>query len=231
MAIFDTLGISGVRAAWCTASGWTPSRTTCPTSTRSTPTTRTPFQERFVVAQAVDYGSGDRRRPRRPGRVRRRPEGRIVYEPDHPLANEEGYVRYPDIDLGDQMVAADHGAARLPGQPRRRRAGHQRLPGRPAAREGLTMTSPLGGILPVGIGAVTGVAGATTGVPQAQNADGFAVDPRVVLRPAPGRAEDRRHPGHPGRHRRPEGRARLHDRQQRGVAGDRDGRDHQEQGR
>ena len=36
------------------------------------------------------------------------------------------------------------------------------------------MTSPLGGILPVGIGAITGVAGATTGVPQAQNADGFA---------------------------------------------------------
>ena len=36
------------------------------------------------------------------------------------------------------------------------------------------MTSPLGGILPVGIGAVSGVAGATTGVPQAQNADGFA---------------------------------------------------------
>jgi flagellar hook-basal body complex protein FliE len=36
------------------------------------------------------------------------------------------------------------------------------------------MTSPLSGILPVGIGAVTGVAGATTGVPQAQNSDGFA---------------------------------------------------------
>jgi flagellar basal-body rod protein FlgC len=33
------------------------------------------------------------------------PEGRVVYEPDHPLANEEGYVRYPDIDMGDQMVA------------------------------------------------------------------------------------------------------------------------------
>src|SRR5215218_8018932 len=29
----------------------------------------------------------------------------IVYEPDHPLANEEGYVRYPDVDMGDQMVA------------------------------------------------------------------------------------------------------------------------------
>ena len=36
------------------------------------------------------------------------------------------------------------------------------------------MTSPLGGIIPVGVGAVSGVAGATTGVPQAQNADGFA---------------------------------------------------------
>jgi flagellar basal-body rod protein FlgC len=30
-------------------------------------------------------------------------EGRMVYEPDHPLADAQGYVRYPDIDLGDQM--------------------------------------------------------------------------------------------------------------------------------
>jgi flagellar basal-body rod protein FlgC len=64
-----------------------------------------PFRERLIVAQAVDYGSGE-------GGVRVAraefggdPEGRIVYEPDHPLANEEGYVRYPDIDMGDQMVA------------------------------------------------------------------------------------------------------------------------------
>ena len=31
-------------------------------------------------------------------------EGRLVYEPDHPLADEEGYVKYPDIDLGSQMA-------------------------------------------------------------------------------------------------------------------------------
>ncbi len=31
-------------------------------------------------------------------------EGRMVYEPDHPLADERGYVRYPDIDLGSQMT-------------------------------------------------------------------------------------------------------------------------------
>lgn len=30
-------------------------------------------------------------------------EGRLVYEPDNPLADATGYVRYPDIDLGEQM--------------------------------------------------------------------------------------------------------------------------------
>jgi flagellar basal-body rod protein FlgC len=30
-------------------------------------------------------------------------EGRMVYEPSHPLADAQGFVRYPDIDLGDQM--------------------------------------------------------------------------------------------------------------------------------
>ena len=27
----------------------------------------------------------------------------MVYEPDHPLADDKGYVRYPDIDLASQM--------------------------------------------------------------------------------------------------------------------------------
>ncbi len=36
------------------------------------------------------------------------------------------------------------------------------------------MSFPLGGIMPVGVGATSGVAGALTGVPQAQNSDGFA---------------------------------------------------------
>jgi flagellar basal-body rod protein FlgC len=30
-------------------------------------------------------------------------EGRLVHQPDHPFADADGYVRYPDIDLGDQM--------------------------------------------------------------------------------------------------------------------------------
>lgn len=30
-------------------------------------------------------------------------EGRLVYEPNNELADADGYVRYPDIDLGEQM--------------------------------------------------------------------------------------------------------------------------------
>ncbi len=36
------------------------------------------------------------------------------------------------------------------------------------------MAFPIGGIMPVGVGAVSGVAGATEGVAQAQGNDGFA---------------------------------------------------------
>lgn len=32
------------------------------------------------------------------------PAGRLVSQPDHPLADENGMVRYPSIDLGDQMT-------------------------------------------------------------------------------------------------------------------------------
>ena len=61
------------------------------------------FQERMIVAEAVQYGSGQ-------GGVRvarnelGSAEGRMTYEPDNPLADDEGYVRYPDIDLGEQIT-------------------------------------------------------------------------------------------------------------------------------
>jgi flagellar basal-body rod protein FlgC len=31
------------------------------------------------------------------------PEGRLSYQPNHPLADDQGYVRLPDIDMGEQM--------------------------------------------------------------------------------------------------------------------------------
>jgi flagellar basal-body rod protein FlgC len=63
------------------------------------PTDEAAFQARYVAAQAgegtsgvfvtgIEYGSE---------------EGRLTYEPNHPLADAEGYVRYPDIDLASQM--------------------------------------------------------------------------------------------------------------------------------
>ncbi|MFF2631413.1 flagellar basal body rod protein FlgC [Microbacterium sp. NPDC058021] len=57
------------------------------------------FQQRYVAVQSDDAAGGVRVAGAQFGD----PEGRLVYEPTHPLADAEGYVRYPDIDLGEQM--------------------------------------------------------------------------------------------------------------------------------
>ena len=102
MAIFDTLGISAsglmVNRKWMDAVSDNISNINT-----VNPTNQDAFRERFINAQAVDYGSGT-------GGVRVATaefgsgEGRMVYEPDHPLADKDGYVKYPDIDLGEQMT-------------------------------------------------------------------------------------------------------------------------------
>ena len=57
--------------------------------------------------------------------------GRIVYQPDHPLADADGNVKYPDIDMGEQMgalIIAQRGyQANAAGRGPRPR----KLPGRP----------------------------------------------------------------------------------------------------
>jgi flagellar basal-body rod protein FlgC len=102
MSVFDTLGISGsgllAHRKWLDAVSDNISNIN--TTSR---TNEAAFQERFINAQAVDYGSGS-------GGVRvagtefGSAEGRLVYEPRNPLADEQGYVKYPDIDLGEQMT-------------------------------------------------------------------------------------------------------------------------------
>jgi len=57
------------------------------------------FQARYVIAQEGEGVSGAYVAGTEYGSE----AGRMVYEPDHPLADAEGYVRYPDIDLGAQM--------------------------------------------------------------------------------------------------------------------------------
>ena len=103
MGVFDTLGISAsgllAHRKWLDAVSDNISNINT-----VNPTNQDAFRERFINAQAVDYGSGT-------GGVRVATaefgsgEGRLVYEPDHPLADADGYVKYPDIDLGDQMTS------------------------------------------------------------------------------------------------------------------------------
>jgi flagellar basal-body rod protein FlgC len=63
----------------------------------ATSTSQAAYQQRSVVATAMDEGV------QVSGVELGSAEGRLVYDPTHPLADKEGYVRYPDIDLGQQM--------------------------------------------------------------------------------------------------------------------------------
>jgi len=57
------------------------------------------FRAQLVVAESRDDGGV---------RVREvaltSAEGRMTYQPDHPLADEAGYVRLPDMEMSDQMT-------------------------------------------------------------------------------------------------------------------------------
>jgi flagellar basal-body rod protein FlgC len=57
------------------------------------------FQARYVIAQAAADGNG----AQVGGIALGSAQGRLVYEPNNPVADANGYVRYPDIDLTDQM--------------------------------------------------------------------------------------------------------------------------------
>lgn len=74
------------------------------------------FQARYVSAAAVDYGQaaepGIGNGARVQGVLFGSAEGRLVYDPQHPLANEEGYVKFPRVDMGQQltdMIVAQRG--------------------------------------------------------------------------------------------------------------------------
>jgi flagellar basal-body rod protein FlgC len=61
------------------------------------------FRARYVVAQAVDYngtGGGVAVSGIELGSA----EGILTYDPQNPMADAEGYVRRPDIDLASQMT-------------------------------------------------------------------------------------------------------------------------------
>jgi len=64
-----------------------------------TPTSQNAFQAQSVVAEAQQGGG-----VRVAGIAEGDPTGRLEYSPDHPMADAEGYVRAPDVDMASQMT-------------------------------------------------------------------------------------------------------------------------------
>jgi flagellar basal-body rod protein FlgC len=107
MSLFPVLGISGsglrVHRIWLDAVA-----DNIANVNTVRPMDQPAFQARYVVAQSVrsdetapvGVGGG----ARVAGVLYGDPAGRTVYMPDHPFADENGLVRAPDMDLGDQMT-------------------------------------------------------------------------------------------------------------------------------
>jgi flagellar basal-body rod protein FlgC len=65
------------------------------------PTSGNAFQARYIAVQAGPGTSG----VYVSGAAYGSAEGRVTYDPENPVADQDGYVRMPDIDLGSQMGA------------------------------------------------------------------------------------------------------------------------------
>jgi flagellar basal-body rod protein FlgC len=98
MSIFNALGVSGtgvtVYRKWLDAVS--DNIANIDTVKR---TSENAFQARYVIAQESQSGGAEVG-----GIALGSAEGRLVFEPSNPMADTDGYVRYPDIDLGDQMA-------------------------------------------------------------------------------------------------------------------------------
>jgi flagellar basal-body rod protein FlgC len=95
---FDAIGIAGsalsVHRKWLDAVSDNLANINTATSTDGAA-----FQARYIAVQAGEGTSGVYVQAAAYGDA----EGRLAYEPTNPLADAEGYVRYPDIDMGSQM--------------------------------------------------------------------------------------------------------------------------------
>jgi len=95
---FDAIGIAGsaltVHRKWLDAISDNIANVNTATSTDDAA-----FQERYVIARANERFGG----VNVAGTTLGSAEGRLAYDPANPLADEDGMVRMPDIDLSQQM--------------------------------------------------------------------------------------------------------------------------------
>jgi flagellar basal-body rod protein FlgC len=100
MTIFDAIGIAGtgvtVNRKWMDAVSDNLANINTAVSADSDA-----FRARYVVATEAGDGKGTQVAGIQLGSA----AGRTVYEPDNPLANAKGYVKYPDIDMSTQMTS------------------------------------------------------------------------------------------------------------------------------
>jgi flagellar basal-body rod protein FlgC len=99
--MFEALGISGsgmyVHQAWMDAIS-----DNIANVNTVRPGNQAAFQARYVIAAPVENG-GTGAGVTKAGVALGDAAGRLVYQPNSPLADAKGYVRLPDIDLGEQM--------------------------------------------------------------------------------------------------------------------------------
>jgi flagellar basal-body rod protein FlgC len=101
--VFGTLGVStsgmGVYKTWLNAVADNVANINNVVSTD-----QPAFRERFVLVEPMVDASGAGAGARVSGVEFGDPEGRVSYEPNNALADENGMVRRANVDLTDQMV-------------------------------------------------------------------------------------------------------------------------------
>jgi flagellar basal-body rod protein FlgC len=99
MSIFNAIGVAGtgvtVYRKWLDAVS-----DNIANMNNTSRTSENAFQARYVQAQAAQDGNGAQVAGVQLGSA----QGILAYEPDNPLADAQGYVRRPDIDMGSQMA-------------------------------------------------------------------------------------------------------------------------------
>ncbi len=68
------------------------------------PTSGSAFQAEYVNAQAIQQGQDSSGGGVKVAQIEySSAAGRVTYDPTNPVADAKGYVRLPDIDMGEQM--------------------------------------------------------------------------------------------------------------------------------